>query len=378
MNNGGPIGFQLPVEWSRPTAFEVRPIPQSGCRIVKISSRNQTDNKSENEFGIFETQALKYAESRIVDELKEKTSLGHIVGHIANVREAAERQVGRCGRSAEATLKYLRGNLKPWIAEVVEALGGPTEKPPLGCYVREVLEASSEMGATAVEYSQVSSKLTAHQREWAVLEKAVIKYHERHGAYALFAAEMMLLWGNLRGEQRMPFVLESIAQHVAANVPKSLVEQVYESRVELRKIDLSALDAIALRTACDVVETYYLETGRLPTAEEVKESGSRQLAEDATLRTFEAVVRTLSNPPRKRTNFVDDICKAAGQRLDTPLGGHAVLDHLKRIVPKLRDWYPGHTLPNGFRVKEWLKEETTQNATEILERLNKGSNRINS
>ena len=80
----------------------------------------------------------------------------------------------------------------------------------------------------------------------------------------------MLLWKNLKGGQRMPYVLKSIAQHAGVIVPKGLVELVGETRIEMRQIDFGALNAIALRAVCDTMETFYLEVGRLPTAPDVQ------------------------------------------------------------------------------------------------------------
>ena len=172
MISNDPIGFTLPVDWSEPVIFEVHPIPHSGCRTLKMSSRVETahvpsniHHEAENAFGPFEQHALKSAESRIREKLEEKTSLANVERHLSDIREAAERQVGRYRRAAEGKLKYVRTALNPWLENAVEVLGGPAQLPPLSSYVSDVLEAPSEGSDVAVDDNYASLQLNVQQHE---------------------------------------------------------------------------------------------------------------------------------------------------------------------------------------------------------------------
>ena len=360
------IGFGLKVQWIRPVTYHIQPVPGEGCTVIAnfgpITSRAPGDSDTLGAVDTNKIRALNNARSRVVEGIS-GSSLAAVTTHTTTVRAAAERHLSRYRKAGEGVLSRIRKPLYAWAEDVAEALDGPGKVPSLESYIDEVTEAGNVQYARAKAY--MDGDEGARSKARAALQQATTEFRGKHGAYALFAAEVKWHWHLLRNGRGRVHGFEGVAKRAGVKLPKKLPEKFVSAYEKLRSIDVGAIDALALRAACDLVEAWFLETGTVPTAEETEEATRKGLTEDETFATFTALVETLNNPPEEQSNFVHHICADAGKRRGG-IGGGAGRDHLRRIVPKLRRRYPEYPLPERFSAPQWLKQDTIKSAEEII------------
>ncbi|NBB85237.1 MAG: hypothetical protein GVY12_03310 [Bacteroidetes bacterium] len=130
--------------------------------------------------------------------------------------------------------------------------------------------------------------------------------------------------------------------------------------------------AVLLCAACDWLECFFLETGKVPTVKELKEdSTGGRLNDRHHLETLEAVLKVLrDDKEKKHRSFKRDVCGGAGKQLwerggaiekpeDVPdtdkAGADAVLSRLKEAKARVIQVLPHATtaFPKGFGMGPW-------------------------